>query len=94
MFTVYILFSPSLNRHYIGQTADLSQRLAFHKAGSTAETSRTSDWILIFAEHVNSRADAMRLERSIKDKHSHASIQRFVADTRNAVREPVPQSAW
>jgi putative endonuclease len=66
LFTVYIFFSPSLDSYYVGQTSNLGQRLSYHKAGSTAVTARCSDWCLVFAEDVCTRADAMRLEKVIK----------------------------
>jgi putative endonuclease len=94
MFTVYILFSPSLDRYYIGQTADLPQRLSYHKAGATAVTARTSDWQLVFAEDVLTRADAMQLEKAIKRGKSHSSIRRYIADPRNRITSTVPQATW
>jgi putative endonuclease len=94
VFTVYILYSPSLDRYYIGQTGNLPQRLAYHKAGSTAQTAGVDDWLLVFTEDASGRAEAMRLESAIKNKRSHDSIRRFIADPRNTLAEPRPQAAW
>ena len=94
MFSTYILHSPSLDRYYVGQTADLRQRMAFHVAGSTAATSGAKDWVLVFVQSFPTRAAAMRLETTIKGKKSHTSIQRFVADPRNEAKRAVAIADW
>ncbi len=94
VWTTYILFSPTLNRYYIGQTGDLPTRLRYHATGSTDFTARTSDWLLVFAEVFETEAQAVRLERRIKKAKSHRSIARYVANPRNTVRDPLPNTDW
>ena len=94
MFWTYILYSPAHDRYYIGQTNDIRSRLSYHLTGSTAYTLQTSDWQLVFLQQKATRADAMRLERKIKQKKSHIAIQRYLRDERNQVPIPVPIADW
>ena len=94
MFWTYILYSPSHNRYYVGQTDDIRARLQYHLAGSTAYTHQASDWQLVFVQEQATRADALRLEREIKQKKSHATIQRYLRDGRNQIPVPVPIADW
>lgn len=94
MFHVCILCSPSLDRHYIGQTGDVHRRVNFHAAHSTPFTARANDWQLIFLEPVNTRQEAMALERRIKRAKNRDAIARFVRNPRNTIQQPIPISDW
>ena len=94
MYCTYVLYSPSLDSHYIGQTQSLEQRLKAHAEGSTAETAQAHDWQLIFKESFVTRGEAMGLERKIKRARSRQSIRRYVTDARNEIPEPIAQVDW
>ena len=49
-FIVYILHSENLNKHYIGFTENLNQRLEFHLNDAQARkfTYKADDWKLVF----------------------------------------------
>jgi putative endonuclease len=68
MFYVYILYSKSLNRFYIGQTIDIQHRLMEHNTGiySNSYTKKTSDWELYFYLNCNSKSQALSIEKHIK----------------------------
>ena len=85
MHYVYILHSSLLDRFYIGQTANLEQRMREHASGRARFTSQASDWRLVFLEVVQDRRSAMRMERSLKRAKSRATVLRYVADARNQV---------
>ncbi|MGB9702859.1 MAG: GIY-YIG nuclease family protein, partial [Candidatus Kapaibacteriota bacterium] len=66
MFYVYILYSPSHNRFYIGQTNNLNNRLFRHNSGQVLSTKHYRPWILIFSKQFDSRADALIEEKRLK----------------------------
>ena len=66
-FTVYILFSPGSNRYYIGQTQDITERLQRHNAGREKATAPYIPWSIAGTIQKNSRAEAMALERKLKN---------------------------
>jgi len=94
MYFVYILYSPSLDRYYIGQTAELPSRFRYHLDGRTRSTSTASDWLIVFREALPTLREAMQLERRIKRTKSVKSIARFVRDPRNLQHCPVMLADW
>lgn len=73
-YTVYILFSPSIGKYYVGQTQDIDERLTRHNSGRVTSTSRGVPWILIKTLQVETRSLAVKLETRIKKR----GIARFL----------------
>ena len=75
-FFVYILFSRSLNKFYIGSTDDLKKRLLEHITGfyEKSYTSKRSDWELFFTIECASRKQAKLVETHIKNMKSRKFI--------------------
>ncbi len=94
MAWTYILYSPALDRYYIGQTNDIRSRLRHHHLGDTPYTSRTSDWQLVFLQELLTRTEAMRLERALKRKKNRTAIQSYLNDPRNQISRPIPLTDW
>ena len=69
-FWVYVLVSRSTGKRYVGQTNDLSRRLAEHNDAETKPGKYTSKhvgpWDLVHQERYDTRAEAMRRERWLK----------------------------
>ena len=73
MHYLYILYSPSAEQYYVGQTPDLETRMLFHNGLSeNSFTSRHRPWNLKRAIAVSSRSEAVRLENYIKGRKSKA----------------------
>ena len=90
MNCVYILYSPSIDRYYTGQTADLDKRLRLHAAGETKSTCMVGDWLLVCSQSLPNRTEAMKLEHKLKKSKSRRTIERFIRDPRNEQKAPVP----
>jgi putative endonuclease len=69
-YSVYIIYSATLDKRYIGQTSDLNQRLLRHNAGYNKSTKLGAPWVLISWTNCESRSEAMRLEKKIKNLKS------------------------
>ena len=67
MFTIYILYSPSLDRFYKGQTNNLSNRLTRHNSGYENFTKGGIPWKLIWATGKETRSEAKKLESKLKN---------------------------
>ena len=76
MFYVYILFSKSLEKYYVGSTSDLQKRIIRHNTRGTNFTSIGKPWDLIVSIECNSRVEAVRLELKIKKR----GIGRYLTD--------------
>lgn len=68
VFTIYSLYSVKLKKHYTGSTDDIDRRLKEHNRGKTAFTKNGIPWELIYQKSFSSRAEAVRFEKSIKNR--------------------------
>ena len=75
-YFVYILFSQSGGRYYIGHTQDIENRLAEHNNGEGKFTSNYAPWTLMWSKAMPSRSEAMKLENKIKKR----GARRFLSD--------------
>jgi putative endonuclease len=67
-YVVYILFSETTDRYYVGQTNNIEKRLVTHNNGGKKYTSKGRPWNLIKTYPCNDRTEAMQLERKIKKR--------------------------
>ncbi len=64
---VYILYSESTGTYYRGQTDDLKDRLTRHNSGWEKSTKRGIPWQLSWVIEKEDRAEAIKLERKLKN---------------------------
>lgn len=68
---VYILYSPNLDKFYIGQTNDLSRRLEEHNSDENLNWTKVGKpWELFLQLKCSSKAHALRLESKNKRQKS------------------------
>ena len=81
MHHLYILYSPSSDKYYVGQTPDLETRLLFHnELSEDSYTSKHRPWELACSIETPSRSAAMKLERYVKSRKSRAYTESLVND--------------
>ena len=79
MFKVYILFSASLNKYYIGFTGDdISERIRKHNSNHKGFTGGVGDWKLLYSENYPTKQEALAREREIKSWKSSKRIAQLV----------------
>jgi putative endonuclease len=76
MVYVYILYSGSLGKFYVGSTNNVERRIDQHNSGRSNFTSKGVPWKLIAKMECKSRGDAMDLEIQIKKR----GINRYLQD--------------
>ena len=62
-FWIYIIFSFSLDKYYVGYTTDLERRLTEHNNGISTFTSKATNWELKLSEAYSNREQAMQKEK-------------------------------
>ena len=67
MHFVYVLYSPSLDQFYRGQTADLQDRLHRHNLGQEKATQRGTPWNLCWYTIKDNRSQGVILESKLKN---------------------------
>ena len=77
-FYVYILYSSSLDKYYVGFTQDLTKRLARHNSGLNRSTKPGLPWELKYSEVFESRAEAMAREKQVKSQKSRKYLEALI----------------
>jgi putative endonuclease len=79
MHYVYILYSESKDRFYVGETAHLEGRLEQHNTGfyKNASTKVATDWINYLTLECEDRSQALKVESFIKRQKSRKFIQKL-----------------
>jgi putative endonuclease len=76
MFFVYILYSPSIQKYYVGHTDNFERRFIEHNTGQTIFSANGKPWIFIYKTEQSTRSEAMKLELKIKKR----GIRRYLND--------------
>ncbi|MAM27844.1 MAG: endonuclease [Flavobacteriaceae bacterium] len=66
MFYVYVLYSFKFDRHYVGITDCLENRLNEHNIGKTQSTKAYLPWIIVHSEVFETRIAARNREKYLK----------------------------
>ena len=79
MFSVYVLYSKSFQKIYVGFTSDLSIRLKYHnELSSKGWTKRYRPWVVAYVEEFQSKKDAMAREKELKSYRGREFIWKLV----------------
>ncbi|MEW6067991.1 MAG: GIY-YIG nuclease family protein [Nitrospirota bacterium] len=82
-YFVYILWSESTSRFYIGHTNNLVRRIAQHNNpdyhGSHHTKRNRGHWKCVYHEQFETRSEAMAREKEIKAKKSRAYIESLIS---------------
>ena len=73
---VYILYSEKRSRYYVGQTANINDRLKRHNQGKVSSTKGGVPWKFVLQIEVETRSEALLLERKIKKR----GAKRYIDD--------------
>ena len=74
MYVVYIIYSKSLDRYYVGHTANFNDRLKRHNAGSCKPTKAGVPWSLMRVEKLDTKSMAYRRELKSKQKNIESTL--------------------
>ena len=75
MFTVYVIYSPTYDKIYIGFTSDPKNRLLSHNELATkGHTVKYRPWVIAYTEEYQTKTEAIKRENQLKS----ASGRRFI----------------
>ena len=74
-YSVYILYSFSLDRYYVGQSKDHIERFKRHQSGRNKSTKVGIPWKVVHVEYFDDRPSAVRKERQIKNMGSRRYLK-------------------
>lgn len=77
---VYVLYNEQANKIYIGQTADLENRVLSHncKKGNHYTARFQGEWKLIYKESVATRSEALKREKQLKSFRGREFIKQYI----------------
>ncbi|MGE4541805.1 MAG: GIY-YIG nuclease family protein [Bacteroidales bacterium] len=79
MARLYILFSQSLDKYYVGSTSlELNQRLRRHLSDHKGFTAKAKDWVIVYSEAFEDVSEARKRELQIKKWKSRTLIERLI----------------
>ncbi|MGF7214274.1 putative endonuclease [Spirosoma lacussanchae] len=79
MHTVYIIYSPSTDQYFIGQTKDLRISLWQHNAKTNPATANGKPWEVKFTQPFATRNEALSLEMKLKNKN-RTTLEEFIGN--------------
>ncbi|HQX03081.1 MAG TPA: GIY-YIG nuclease family protein [Flavobacterium sp.] len=79
---VYILFSKTTSKYYIGETHNVDERVKNHNQHNylNSYSKIANDWELAFCFECSDRNNALYLEKFIKKMKSRLFIQKIIAN--------------
>jgi len=84
-FFVYIIYSDSIDKFYVGQTGNIDNRLHFHNdfEKNNIWTKRGIPWVLKITIPFKSRTEALKAEKFIKKQKSRKLILNIIQNGYN-----------
>ena len=86
MFFIYILYSQKADKFYVGYSPDVFKRLREHNnpISNSKFTAKYLPWNLVcFFPVSDSRGDALKVEKFIKNQKSKEFIKRLILENNN-----------
>ena len=81
---VYIIYSPSRDKYYVGSSSDLlTERLRRHNSVHGGYTGHTGDWRLVYSEEWPETGSARKREMQIKKWKSRRMIEALIAKAKS-----------
>ena len=79
MYKVYILYSSTKNKYYIGYTGDeIGSRLLKHNSNHSGFTGKVGDWLLMCVENYVEKELAIKREIEIKKWKSRKRVEQLI----------------
>ena len=90
-YTVYILYSATLEKYYIGHTQEaVQERLRKHLSNHKGFTAQAKDWEIVYTEMFSTKSDAYQRELQIKAWKSKQKIKTLIEKTSSSATSEHP----
>ena len=82
MHFLYIIYSRTIDKHYVGETQDLAIRVHQHNNHYFKNnfTKNADDWKVVVSYECSDRNEALFLEKFIKKMKSRAFLRKVIAN--------------
>ena len=81
VFTVYVLYSPTFKKIYVGHTSNLGERFKSHnELGKKGWTVKFRPWIICHKEEFATKKEAMKREKELKSAKLREWLWSLISD--------------
>ena len=81
MFVVYVLFSKTFNKIYIGYSSDLDARIFAHNhVSNKGWTKSFQPWNIVYTEKFDTKSLAMTREKQLKSAKGREFIKNIISN--------------
>jgi putative endonuclease len=81
MHFVYIIYSATRDRYYVGSCEDVNKRLVKHNTNHSGFTSKTGDWVIKWTEEHPDKSTSLKCKNQIKVWKSSKMIEKLINNT-------------
>ena len=78
MFYIYIIYSKSFDRYYVGSCQNIEQRIDDHLNSRSKYTKIAKDWELKYSESFETRSESYQREMQIKKMKSRVYLEKLI----------------
>jgi putative endonuclease len=78
MYFIYIIYSSTADRYYVGSCEDVIARLKKHNTNHSGFTGKKGDWEIKHAEGFSQKSEALQREKQIKGWKSRKMIENLL----------------
>lgn len=85
MYYVYILYSPVVDRYFVGRTSQLEKQIERHNSGKNSHTKTGLPWKLVCKMSFDSEQRSKKREQEIKSSGSREELTGWIRSEENEV---------
>ena len=82
----YILYSPIVDRYYVGSTSNFDRSLDRHNSGKNRHTKSGIPWNPVYKSLFESMDAAKEMENKIKSSLSREELLQFIKSKQNEIK--------
>jgi len=82
----YILYSPVVDRYYVGSTSNFDKSFDRHNSGKNKHTKSGIPWNPVYKSLFESMDAAKEMENKIKASLSREELLQFIKSTQNEIK--------
>lgn len=85
IYDVYILYSVTVDRYFVGLTSDFDRAIERHNNGKNKHTKTGIPWNPVYRESFSEMATAQEREREIKQSGGREELSAIIQSGRNKI---------
>lgn len=85
LFTIYVLYSATVDRYFAGQTTQFEKQLQSHNGGKNSYTKSGIPWKTVLIERYASKKESDKRLEELRGSRSRDVLRRAIRSERNEI---------